>query len=105
MMFRFGLAVLIGLAAQPLGAQRIDDARTALRSGRYDDAIAQFTRIVRRDASSVEAARGLVAALVEVGRYEDAREAAERFGRDNPRGRVQSPDRAGDQRRSAARRR
>ncbi len=80
---RLGLAVLISLVAQPLGAQQIEDARTAFRTGRYDDAITQFSRIVRRQSSSVEAARGLVAALVEVGRYEDAQEAAERFARDN----------------------
>jgi tetratricopeptide (TPR) repeat protein len=81
---RLGLAVLISLVAPPLIAQQIEDARTAHRAGRYEDAISQFSRMVRRQASSVEAARGLVATLVEVGRYEDAVEAAERFARDNP---------------------
>jgi tetratricopeptide (TPR) repeat protein len=81
--FRLCLTALIGLAAQPLVAQQIEEARTAFTAGRYDDAISQFSRLVRRQSSSADAARGLVRALVEVGRYADAVAAAERFSRDN----------------------
>lgn len=67
----------------PANAQQLAEAQTAFRSGRYDEAISLFRAIVRRDATSVEASRGLVTALSEVGSYEEAREAAERFMRDN----------------------
>ncbi|UCG86336.1 MAG: tetratricopeptide repeat protein [Gemmatimonadota bacterium] len=78
------LFLVLSLPWQPLHAQTVTEARTAFRSGRYNDAIAMFSRVTRRQTSSAEAARGLVAALVEVGRYEDAQQAAQRFSRGNP---------------------
>ncbi len=83
----FGLAVvtLWGMAvSQPLFAQQqIETAQTAFRTGRYDDAVGLFRRMVRQDASSVDAARGLVRALSEIGDYDAALEVAERFDRVN----------------------
>jgi len=76
------LLVFLTLAA-PIGGQETQDALTAFRTGQYDDAISMFSRAVRREPTSVAAARGLVAALCEVGRYEDAQEAAERFSQRN----------------------
>ncbi|UCD24026.1 MAG: tetratricopeptide repeat protein [Gemmatimonadota bacterium] len=70
--------------AQVASGQETEEALTAFRSGRYEDAISLFSRAVRRAPSSAEAARGLVAALREVGRYEDARRAAERYMERNP---------------------
>ena len=76
----FGLAVvtLFGMAEpQPLVAQQeIEAAQTAFRTGRYDDAISSFRRLLRQDASSVETARGLVRALSEIGDYDAALEVA-----------------------------
>jgi len=66
----FGL--VMGAIAGPAGAQSVADARTALRSGEYEDAIRSFRRVLRDDDSSVEARRGLVRALREVGEYEVA---------------------------------
>ncbi len=69
----------IGPAAAPVFAQQeLDAARSALRSGSYDEAISAYTRLAR-DGSSAEATRGLVKALAEVGRYDDAEAAARRF--------------------------
>lgn len=72
-------ALLACVPVPELAAQQLEEAQTAFRTGRYDDAINLFRRAVRRDVSSAEAARGLVSALSEIGRYEDARDAAERF--------------------------
>jgi cellulose synthase operon protein C len=59
-------------------AQEPADGEAALRSGRYDAAIAAFTRGATSDSASAKAHRGLVRALSEVGRYEDAEAAARR---------------------------
>ena len=77
------LVIVVGSPATEMSAQQLDEAQTAFRTGRYDDAIDLFRRTVRRDGSSAEAARGLVSALREVGRYDDAGDAAERFRRAN----------------------
>ncbi|NIQ59850.1 MAG: tetratricopeptide repeat protein, partial [Gemmatimonadetes bacterium] len=52
-------------------AQSVDDAETALTTGRYDDAIEAFDRLVGRQPTA-RAARGLVEALAAVGRYDEA---------------------------------
>jgi len=83
LMLAMVVSLASGAATHSLNAQQVDEAVTAYRTGRYDDAIGLFERAVRRDGSSVVAARGLVAALGEVGRYGDALEAARRFEREN----------------------
>jgi len=76
---------LLNGAPQPAcGQDPLRDATIALRSGRYDAAVTEFSRALRHDPGSVAAARGAIAALSEVGRYEDAEEIARRFKRDNP---------------------
>ncbi len=72
-----GLLVAFPLAAAEGQAQsRLAGAYDALRSGRYDEAIRTFRSQLEREASSIEAVRGLVRALSEVGRYAEAEEAA-----------------------------
>ncbi len=73
-------------AATPIHAQRqqLDAAYAALESGDYGKAIAQFRRAVRRTPTSSEAVRGLVEALTQVGRYDEAREAVIRFDQAAP---------------------
>ena len=70
------VAVLAGVLPAAAGAQSLADARASLRSGAYDDAVAAYRRLLRQDAGSVEARRGLVEALAVQGRYDDAEEAA-----------------------------
>lgn len=72
------VGLLIFLAA-PAAAQDLDAARSALRTGRYDEAIDSYASLARRQPGSVEAALGQVHALVRVGRYRDAESAARRF--------------------------
>ncbi len=78
------VAMLFVPGAGSVGAQQLDDARTALRTGRYDEAIAQLTRLAQGNESP-DASRWLVRALMEVGRYRPAEEAARRFVAANPR--------------------
>ncbi len=59
-------------------AQEPADGYEALRTGRYDAAIAAFQRAATSDSASARAHRGLVQALSEVGRYDDAEAAARR---------------------------
>ncbi len=75
----------LGLAVSFAVAQ--DEAAgglSAFRTGRYEDAIRQFTDQVRRDPSSALAARGLARALAEVGRYAEAEKAAREYNERNP---------------------
>ncbi len=79
-------ALLLALAtalsvAPPLAAQAEANALAALESGEYDDAIRQLRRLARDRAATVAVHRALARALAEVGRYEEAEEAA-RDGRD-----------------------
>jgi tetratricopeptide (TPR) repeat protein len=74
-------------AALPTGAkaqQRAADAENALRTGRYDEAVALFSDLVRDEPSSARAARGYAKASSEIGRYDDAERAARRFIESNP---------------------
>lgn len=74
------LAALLSLSyASGLAQGTIVDAETALRTGRYEDAISAFRGLVRRDPTSARSARGLISALAEIGRYREAEEAARRF--------------------------
>ncbi len=61
-------------------ARQIVEAQTALRSGRYESAVTQYSRLVEQEPGSVSAARGLVRTLSEIGRYQDAVEVAQEFG-------------------------
>jgi len=70
------LVVACTAPALPASAQTEAEARAALRSGEYDQAIRDFQRLVRADPASVEARRNLVEALMVRGRYEDAETAA-----------------------------
>jgi tetratricopeptide (TPR) repeat protein len=74
------LAVLVSVGyASGFGQGTIVDAETALRTGRYDDAISAFRGLVRRDPASPRSARGLISALAEVGRYGEAEDGAHRY--------------------------
>lgn len=74
------LATALSVAA-PLAAQAEANALAALASGEYDDAIRQLRRLARDRAATVAVHRALARGLAEVGRYEEAEEAA-RDGRD-----------------------
>jgi tetratricopeptide (TPR) repeat protein len=83
-----GLAVaLVLLACEPARSQTVPAAQAALRAGEYDNAIKAFTALTASDSSPVAARRGLVAALSEVGRYDEAETAARRFATADARGR------------------
>ncbi|MCZ6918745.1 MAG: tetratricopeptide repeat protein [Gemmatimonadetes bacterium] len=73
----FGVVMSLGLSASSLGGQTLDDARLAVRSGEYRDAIRAFTRLARD--GEVAAGRGLVRTLAEVGRDDDAEREARRL--------------------------
>ena len=70
-------SLLAATACEPARAQA-DDAEAALRAGRYDEAIAAFTRAAAAD-TAVRARKGLLRALREVGRYAEGEEAGRRF--------------------------
>ena len=80
MAFLFVLASM-ALHATAIFAQTpgeaLDRARAALRSGAYDDAIREYRSIVRSRSATPEARRGLVEALLTVGRYDEAEAAAQ----------------------------
>lgn len=69
------LLLLPGTACARQAAQ-LPEAEAALRAGRYEEAVGVFSRLVAADPASVEARRGWARALMEVGRYEEAAEAA-----------------------------
>ncbi|MGH7720863.1 MAG: tetratricopeptide repeat protein [Gemmatimonadaceae bacterium] len=86
---RFSAALLLCLAwlvpagcdGQAAGdpATRLAQASIALRTGKYEQAITAFESLANAHGASVEAQRGLVEALSEVGRYDDAETAARRY--------------------------
>ena len=78
---------LLLLACEPARSQTLQGAESALRTGRYDEAISAFTALAASDTAPVAARRGLVRALTEVGRYDDAETAARRFATPDARGR------------------
>ncbi|MXY32441.1 MAG: tetratricopeptide repeat protein [Gammaproteobacteria bacterium] len=78
--FLLAIAIAPSVAA-PLAAQAEASALAALESGEYDDAIRQLRRLARGRDGTVAVHRALVRALAEVGRYDEAEEAA-RDGRD-----------------------
>ncbi|MCY4648405.1 MAG: tetratricopeptide repeat protein [Gammaproteobacteria bacterium] len=78
--FLLALAIAPYVAA-PLAAQDEASALAALASGEYDDAIGQLRRLARGRDANVAVHRALARSLAEVGRYEEAEEAA-RDGRE-----------------------
>ena len=74
------LAVSGALVPGAAFAQSEEEARSALRSGAYEDAIGQYRRLVRARPGDVELRVELMEALVATGRYDDAVDA----GRDAP---------------------
>ncbi|NIW36202.1 MAG: tetratricopeptide repeat protein, partial [Gemmatimonadetes bacterium] len=65
-------------------AQTVEEAESALRTGRYQEAIDLFSRLARREPTSIPAARGHARALYVVGRYRRAEEVAREFSRRVP---------------------
>lgn len=78
--FLLALAIAPSVAA-PLAAQTEEAAMAALASGEYRDAIRQLQRLAGRRDATVAVHRALARSLAEVGRYEEAEEAA-RDGRE-----------------------
>jgi tetratricopeptide (TPR) repeat protein len=74
------IAILVACAVvavpAPVLPQSVADARTALRTGAYEEAARGFRRAVEADPGAAEARGGLVEALLVLGRYEDAETAA-----------------------------
>ena len=80
-----GLVAVLGLTqagAYPAGREQ--DARSALRQGRYEEAIQLAGQQAARDPGSAEARRVQVATLLEVGRHAEAERAARDFVTANP---------------------
>ncbi len=77
-----GLALLLGgpLAAQdpmnpPAPDPALSQAVAQLRSGQYDEALSALRQLARGSDAPVQARRAYARALMEVGRYDEAREA------------------------------
>jgi Flp pilus assembly protein TadD len=72
--FRSVLILLLGAAS--ISGQTVTDALEELRTGNYEDAERTFRRVLREDAASVRARRGLVEVLTATGEYDEARSVA-----------------------------
>ena len=70
------LPVLLLLCTAPVGAQTVAEANEELRSGNYEDAERTFRRVLREDASSLGARRGLIEVLATTGEYDEAQSVA-----------------------------
>ena len=66
------LPLLWLLWAAPVAGQTVAEGQAELRSGNYDDAQRIFRRVLRDDASSLGARRGLIEVLTTQGEYEEA---------------------------------
>ncbi len=66
------LPLLWLLWAAPVAGQTVAEGQAELRSGNYDDAQRTFRRVLRDDASSLGARRGLIEVLTTQGEYEEA---------------------------------
>ena len=64
--------------ALPASAQSVDDATTLLRTGKYEQAAAAFTKVPPSDDEWVTAQRGLVRSLIALGKYDEAESTARR---------------------------
>jgi len=72
------IALILTLIAMPLAAQEYSAAETALRTGKYEQAIAAFTKLASAEPAPPAALDGLVRSLMIVGRYDEAEAAARR---------------------------
>src|SRR6185503_14098649 len=72
------MVLLMTLITAPLAAQEYGAAETALRTGKYEQAIAAFTKLASADPAPPAALDGLVRSLMIVGRYDEAEAAARR---------------------------
>src|SRR5258707_935601 len=66
------------LFATSLVAQQYSAAETALRTGKYDDAISAYTKLAAAEPPPAAAVKGLVRSLAIVGRYDEAEAAGRR---------------------------
>src|SRR5262245_52259277 len=71
-------AILAFCCTAPLGAQRYSVPETALRTGKYNDAIAAFTKLAPANPPPPAALDGLFRSLMIVGRYAEAESTARR---------------------------
>ncbi len=78
------IALLTSLTGPVCAVQQIADGETALASGRYDEAIDIFERLVRPARAPAAAYRGQVVALIAVGRYPEAAAAARAYSAAHP---------------------
>ena len=69
---------LLFIVASPAAAQSVDDVTTLLRTGKYEQAAAAFTKVPPSDEEWVTAQRGLVRSLIAVGKYDEAENTARR---------------------------
>src|SRR5207248_2485587 len=65
-------ACVLLCVALPASAQSVDDATTLLRTGKYEQAAAAFTKVPPSDDEWVTAQRGLVRSLIALGKYDEA---------------------------------
>jgi len=79
------LMLVLGAPCTALRGQSVDDATQLLRTGKYAEAAAAFSRVPQSDDDWMTAQRGLVRSLVAVGRYDEA-EAAARKATTAPKG-------------------
>ncbi len=79
-------AMLVGSAFVPaaLAQSSEDPALVAYRSGRYEEAINAFRQRLRAGEASVDDHRALARTLRELGRYDEAEDAARDFISGNP---------------------
>ena len=79
LLVRRGGVIACALVVLPAAAcAQSDDARDLLRSGKYAEAATAFAKVPASDSGWVAAQRGLARALISVGRYDDAENAARR---------------------------
>jgi tetratricopeptide (TPR) repeat protein len=74
--FTFAFVIVFGSALGMAACDaQIDDARTAYRTGKYDDAITIYRRLAERESSNIEAWKGLARSFSMVGKYQEAEQA------------------------------
>ncbi|HEX3159485.1 MAG TPA: hypothetical protein VHQ45_13270 [Gemmatimonadaceae bacterium] len=76
--FAVGVLALSACAMRPSGDERAD-AAAALHAGRYDEAIARYTRLAAAPDAATADRLALLRALADVGRYDDAIRHAEQW--------------------------
>jgi tetratricopeptide (TPR) repeat protein len=76
--FALSVSVSLGIASCTEAQVTVAAADSSFRAGRYDEAIERFKRLTAEPGATAAAQRGLVRALMEVGKYGEAEEAARR---------------------------